>query len=170
MIILKKFLFVFDFLFTSAVGTLLHFLFELSGQNSIAAVFGAVNESVWEHLKLLFWPVFVLSVVEYFIFFKASQNFILSRFLGLIIGMTVIVTVFYTLSGIVGNTLGWFNILLYYIAVLITFITSRLIRKNGAFEFKYSNVIGLLLFIGLAVFFGVFSFYTPNLGIFKEPS
>ena len=46
------------FLFTAAVGALLHFTYDWSGGTVLAAAFSAVNESTWEHMKLLFFPVF----------------------------------------------------------------------------------------------------------------
>ena len=42
------------FVFEGALGTLLHFVFDWSGGNVAAALFSAVNESIWEHMKLLF--------------------------------------------------------------------------------------------------------------------
>ena len=167
---MKKRLFILDVVIASVLGTLLQFIYDWTGQNSVAAIFGAVNESVWEHLKLLFWPVALLTIVEYFLYFKDSKNFILSRFIGLFVGIMTIVTVFYTVFGILGRDLAWFNILLYYIAVFVTFITSRVLRKNGELSFRYSNAIGAVLFIILAIIFGIFSFNPPeNVGIFKEP-
>ena len=52
------------FLIAAAGGTLLHFLYEWSGEQLLAAVISAVNESTWEHMKLLFVPVFLFSVVQ----------------------------------------------------------------------------------------------------------
>ena len=52
------------FLFTGALGVLPHFLYEWSGGNTLAAAFSAVNESTWEHMKLLFFPMFVFSVFQ----------------------------------------------------------------------------------------------------------
>ena len=43
----------------------LHFVYELSGFNWFAALFGSVNESTWEHLKLFFWPGLVCALVEH---------------------------------------------------------------------------------------------------------
>jgi hypothetical protein len=40
--------------FIAFLGTALHFTYELSGRNIMVAPFSAVNESVWEHLKLVF--------------------------------------------------------------------------------------------------------------------
>lgn len=46
------------FIVISIVGTLLHFLYEMSGHNKIVAIFAAVNESTWEHIKIALTPTF----------------------------------------------------------------------------------------------------------------
>ena len=48
------------------LGTLLHFTYEWSGENPIIALFSAVNESIWEHLKLAFYPMFSIHINENF--------------------------------------------------------------------------------------------------------
>ena len=53
------------------LGTLNHFLYFLSGQSPIVALFCPVNESVWEHLKLLYFPFLFVSIWEY----AASSGF-----------------------------------------------------------------------------------------------
>ena len=45
--------------FIVIIGSMLHFTFELFGHQSVVGVFSAVNESMWEHLKLGFWPALV---------------------------------------------------------------------------------------------------------------
>ena len=51
------------------LGTLLHFLYHWTGENGFIATFSATNESVWEHLKLVFFPMLVLGIVDIFFFF-----------------------------------------------------------------------------------------------------
>ena len=46
------------------MGTLLHFLFDWTGGNAVVALFSAVNESIWEHLKLLFYPMVLFAVAS----------------------------------------------------------------------------------------------------------
>jgi hypothetical protein len=41
----------------AVVGTVLHFLFDWSRHHPVVAVFAAVNESYWEHIKIAVWPV-----------------------------------------------------------------------------------------------------------------
>ena len=53
-----------------AAGNLLHFIYDWTGQSPIAAPLAAVNESTWEHMKLLFFPMLVLVL---FLFFKLRE-------------------------------------------------------------------------------------------------
>ncbi len=54
------------FAFVSLIGTLLHFLYDLTGYK-LTALFSAVNESTWEHMKLIFFPMLAFAVIEYFL-------------------------------------------------------------------------------------------------------
>ncbi len=60
--------------FTIITGTLLHFVYEWSGESLFVGIFSPINESVWEHLKLLFFPMSVWILIGYFIFGKKIQN------------------------------------------------------------------------------------------------
>ena len=53
------------FLTAAVLGTLAHFMYRWSGGALLAGVFCAVNESVWEHMKLLFFPVFLFTAVQF---------------------------------------------------------------------------------------------------------
>jgi hypothetical protein len=61
--------------FIVVVGSALHFVFEWSGRAIPVAPIAAVNESVWEHLKLGFWPALVYAALEYSRFGKSANNF-----------------------------------------------------------------------------------------------
>ena len=66
-------------LFAIAAGILLHFAYEWSMENPFVALFAPVNESVWEHLKMLFFPVFLYTLFEVIVLFKTSGRFLTSR-------------------------------------------------------------------------------------------
>ena len=100
------------FIFTSVLGTFLHFLFDLTGGNLVAALFSAVNESTFEHMKILFFPTFIFAVVESF-FLKEIKSFWSVKFVGVTLATLLIPTFFYTLNGIFGTTPAWINILLF---------------------------------------------------------
>ena len=86
------------------LGNTLHFVYDWTGQARWAAYLAATNESTWEHLKLLFFPMLLLTLVELFFFHeKMPANCLWARTLGILSGMIFIVAVFYTLNGILGK-------------------------------------------------------------------
>ena len=62
------------FAVTSLLGTVLHFLYDWLGGAVWVAPFSGVNESTWEHMKLLFWPMLFYATVQSF-FFRERQDF-----------------------------------------------------------------------------------------------
>ena len=76
--------------FTIITGTLLHFVYEWSGESLFVGIFSPINESVWEHLKLLFFPMSVWILIGYFIFGKKFKTYIPSAVIGIISGMILI--------------------------------------------------------------------------------
>ena len=55
-------------------GTLLHFFYDWTDGSLLAAPFSGVNESTWEHMKLLYWPMLIFAIVQSF-FFKTQNLF-----------------------------------------------------------------------------------------------
>lgn len=72
--------------FTIIVGTLLHFTYDWTGQSALVGLFSAVNESTWEHLKLLFVPFFIWTIIEYFAFGEHKKTFSQQRPYQLLLG------------------------------------------------------------------------------------
>lgn len=85
----------------------------LSGQSPIVALFCPVNESVWEHLKLLYFPFLFVSIWEYLSLHPVVLPFFYCRYLGVLLGMFFTVSVFYTYSGILGRNFLILDILLF---------------------------------------------------------
>lgn len=96
---IKKFQ-IFSIIFTLILGTLFHFTYKLSGNNEVFAIFSSVNESTWEHLKLVFFPMLLTIIIGSFYLGKDVKNFICSKTIGIIIAMSFIIVFFYTYSGV----------------------------------------------------------------------
>ena len=79
---------------TLILGNLLHFVFDWSGENRIVAAFAAVNESTWEHMKLLVIPWVVWSLVEAVVLRDSHRPMLLARAMGLLAGVLLIPTVY----------------------------------------------------------------------------
>ncbi len=156
----------YGFLFTAVVGTLLHFAYDWSGQNCVVGLFAPVNESVWEHLKMLFWPMCLFGVVEYRQGGYLYDNFIIGKALGVLGGMLAIVVIFYTYTGILGRNSLLLDVLTFYIGVAFGFILTRNIIAEGYFIFPGNEIVGATLLVITALLFMIFTYNPPNLGIF----
>ena len=75
------------FAFTGAVGTLLHFVYEWTGGNPLIAAFCAVNESTWEHMKLLFVPFFLFTMVQFIVFAEPLRSFFAAKAASILLGV-----------------------------------------------------------------------------------
>ena len=145
-------------LFTITAGTLLHFCYEWSGENPFVALFAPVSESVWEHLKLLFFPVLVYTLFEIIVLFKASGRFLTARVAGVILGMFFILAAFFTYTGIIGKEFLAADILIFTLSVLITFLASRFLEvRCPAFNLPLLANYALLLLLVTCFFSFTFS-------------
>ena len=90
-------------IFIMIVGTLLHFTFGWSNNNPLVGTFSAVNESTWEHLKLAFFPMLIIGIIEYFFVKNKVNNYIESKTIGITSSILFITSFFYTYTGIIGT-------------------------------------------------------------------
>ncbi len=154
------------FIFVSIVGTLLHFVYDWSGKMNFVGAFSAVNESVWEHLKLLFVPVLAWTLIEYFTEYRNIRGFLTVKSIALLLGMLFITTAFYLYSGVFGRTFTVVDVLLFYAGA---YVTSNYSLRHISCE-RYSNFVGIAVFSVLAVCFVVFTYASPGVGIFADYS
>jgi hypothetical protein len=155
-------------LFTLIVGTILHFAYEWSGRNLIVAMFTPVNESVWEHLKLLFTPILFYSVIEYFTYGKKIANFVPIRVASIIIGMLVIIVSFYTYSGIIGSNYLAADIGTFVLGTLVAYWVSYKLLRTECFVSQQANLLGWIVLIFLIFIVIVFTFTPPHIALFKD--
>lgn len=152
----------------SVLGSLLHFSFEWADGWKPLGVISAVNESVWEHLKIAFWPALFYGIFEYPFLKKFTDNFIIAKAGGIYAMPVAIVVLFYAYTTATGREILIVDILIFVIAVAIGQVVSyKILTKHGLPA--WLGKLGLALLIALAIAFGVFTFFPPELPIFKDP-
>ena len=154
-------------IFIIILGSLLHFTFEWSNYQSLVGVFSAVNESVWEHLKIGFWPTLLFAIIEYRFLKKYSNNFLLGKTVGIFVIPVVILVTFYSYTAILEESL-LIDVLTFMGAVIIGQLVSLklLIHRKLSEKFNIISLVALIIY-GLA--FIIFTFYPPILPIFQDP-
>ncbi len=154
-------------IFIIILGGLLHFTFELSGDNPIVGVFSAINESVWEHLKLAFWPTLLFALIEFVPLKQIAQNFVLAKTVSVYIMVTVIPTIFYSYTAFTNESILAIDIGSFLVAVVIGQLVSYKLLTYRTLGVK-AQWIALFLVVLLAFLFVVFTFTPPRIPLFQD--
>ena len=156
-------------LFTLILGTILHFTYNWSGKNPVIGIFSAVNESIWEHLKLLAFPMLLFSALEFLAYGKNLTNFVPVKMLSILAGMLAIVVLFYTYTGIIGKNYFIADILIFVIGVFLSHFISYRLLQTTLFSSCLMVIAGWLGLVGLVTLFALFTYAPPRLELFRDP-
>jgi len=159
----------FAFLFIVFIGSMLHFVFEWSGESKIVAYFAAVNESTWEHLKLAFFPALFFSIIEYPFVKKFTKNYFLGKVIGFYIMPITIIILFYGYKIIFKSDSLLWDIFIFIIAVFLgEYVAYRFMTKKEDFERTY-KVLSIILFSIILILFSIFTYFPLRNFLFKDP-
>lgn len=157
------------FLFTGALGTALHYVYDWSGGNPAAAAFSAVNESTWEHMKLLFVPVFLFSVVQLCVLGREYPHFLWARAVSTLAGLALIPVLFYTYTGVLGFHVTWVDIAIFFLADGGLFLLDGWLLRRGRRGAMWRQVAGLAALWGLMFLFVWCTFRPPHIALWRDP-
>ena len=148
-------------------GTLLHFLYDWTGGNILISPFSGVNESTWEHMKLLFWPLFLFALIQR-PFFKEQENYWCVKLAEILLGLALIPVLFNTYNGVFGKSPDWINIAIFYITALLVFLFEWWMFKKDLLPCKYPRLaFATIVLIGALIV--VFTFVPPQIPLFQDP-
>ena len=148
------------------IGSIFHFIYEWSGNNFFIGLISPINESIWEHLKLVLLPM----TTYWLIYIPLSKNtnqekWFFSLFLSLITSMLTIISFYYTYTGVFGIE----SLILDMFSLLLGISIGHLI---GIHYYTYGKAIpkylSISLIIILFIIFISFTLAPPNLPIFKS--
>lgn len=154
-------------------GFIMHYLYEWSGNSKVVGVFAPINESVWEHLKLTFWPMLIWWLAGYCIYDKSHGDFTVQWFVSCaaaqIFCFIVILSFYYTYTGSLGIKSLILDIFSLILGVAAGQGLALHIFEHAKFEqyWLYEAVIVLDL---LVVAFTLFTFDPPHIPLFKDSS
>ena len=155
-------------IFTIALGVLFHFLFDMTNQNMIVALVAAVNESIWEHMKLFFYPSFLFALLQSKFMEREYEQFWCVKLKGILLGLVLIPVFYYTYTGALGVSADWVNIANYIFTTIIVYLLeTRMLQKGKRCIVQPETA--LIVLCAIALVFTVFTFATPKIPIFKDP-
>ena len=157
--------FIAFYLITVIIGTLSHFAFSYFNLPMFFKPIFPVNESIFEHLKLFFYPFIFISIFEGFFMNEKLDNFIAKR--GFIISFIMLFEILYIslITKIIGSN-TFINVSSYYILMLVAFFISYHLDENNKI-IKIGGYINIALWI---IIFIIFTNYPLDSSIFIDPS
>ena len=154
--------------FSIILGTLLHFTYEWSGENAFVGSFSAVNESVWEHLKLVFFPMLMATIIEYFFVKNEVNNYIEAKTIGIFTAIAFIVVTFFTYSGIIGTSIILIDILIFIISIILgEYVSYKLMKRNDESTVT-TEVLSIIILAFLLICFVIFTYLPPEVNLFRD--
>lgn len=149
------------------LGTLLHFTYKWSGEDKIVAIYSAVNESTWEHLKLVFYPMTIMAIIGTFVIKKQKTNYWAAQAIGILSAMVFITVFFYTYTGIIGKNFAILDIGSFFVAILLgEYIIYKIMTSQKKYDIEK---ISIVLIIALFLSFLVYTYNPPKIQYFKDP-
>jgi hypothetical protein len=149
------------------VSVLLHYIYGII-PIKLFSIIAPVNESIWEHMKLIISGNLIYGILEYFLFKKWNykyNNYILSYGISSIVGIIVYLIIYVPLYQLFGHVL--------YIAIgllIIIFIFMQILNYYimSTKKIKYGNIIGILIIGIFYLIFGYFTYYPPHINLFYD--
>lgn len=148
---------------TLALGALLGGLFRWSGGNRLAAAFSAVNGSTWEHMKVLFFSVFLYTLAQVWALGRRFPNLLAVRAVSVLAGLAALPALYYTCTGAAGRSAPWVYDAAFLLADLGLFWLDGRLLRAGRFPRPWQQVLGLLALWALAFCFVWYTFRPQGL-------
>lgn len=157
---------IFGIIFVTLLGALFHFVYEWSNQNYWIAPFFSVNESVWEHMKLAFWPLLIFAIFTYLFLRKRINNYITGVAEGIFLTILLIPFFFYIYTYYFDDNIIA-DIIIFILSIAFGFLLSYYIFKANTLppEIQLLECLGLFV---LAVAFITFTYCPPICDLFRS--
>lgn len=158
---------IIGFAIIASLGAMMHFVFEWSGELPPIGVIAPVNESVFEHLKMPYWPALFYAAIEYRQLKGYTENFMVAKTASLFVMPLATLAIFYAYTTISGTESLIADIALFIGSVALGQFTSyKIMIRNPLPASLYKvAIVGLA---ALGIIYAVFTFYPPHLPIFLD--
>jgi hypothetical protein len=143
----------------AVIATLWHFLFFLTGEFAVIGAIVPVNNSVWEHFKVILYPVLLFSLIEYRYIGYHANNYIIAKTVTIFLTLLLIGAVFYTYFYAVKEQIAAANIAIFIGALIIGQLAGAWVMTNDPLP-KYLKYVAIAFIIALAIVLIVYT-YNP---------
>lgn len=161
-----SFMFI-SFIIISIVGTLSHFLYDITNHNKIVGLFTAVNESTWEHIKIALTPTIIWSLVDGYIY-GLNPNYFLAKLVSLLVIIVLMPFLYYGFKYLLKRDIALINILIFYIVIIASQFSFYYFLNINSINFYIQYISCVGTYIVFACYM-VFTLMPIKNFLFKDP-
>ncbi len=138
---------------------LCHFLYDLL-PNTLFSIFFPVNESIFEHMKMIASSILIYSIIEYILLKKFNikfNNYIFNIFISIVSNITIFLLIYLPIYYSIGENMIVTFILL-FISIIVTEIISYKILSMKR-NYNFLNIVSMIMII---ITYIIFAYLTYN--------
>lgn len=149
------------------LGSIFHFIYKYGGQKKWMAIISPVNESIWEHLKIAFYPGLLYLIIHYLIAKPEISKFFTTEHIGINIMMVVILFSASLYPKLLKRFVLAIDLFIFFVAISLSQFISYYLYENTNINIPLWII--LLIIIGQTVMFGMLSYKPMRIEVFKDP-
>ncbi|KAB3532744.1 hypothetical protein F8154_11390 [Alkaliphilus pronyensis] len=148
------------------LGTIFHFAYDWLGNIKALGFIFPVNESVWEHLKMVFGPFIIFSVFEYCFINKSFNKMIVAKTLAIFSACIAIILLHNGYRLILGHHVVIIDIVIFLLSIVFgQFLSYKIL--SGSHPRMFTIDLSYLCIFLLFVAFIFLTYNPPNIFLFK---
>ncbi len=163
---LKKIKFI-DVFLIFILSFLAHFMYSWF-PSTLFSIFFPVNESIWEHMKILFTSILIVSLFDYWAFKKwniKSSNFLASAFISAFTSIPIFLIIYLPLYNTLGENMILNITLLFFVICLAEIINYNILKTKHLKNLGYLSFIFIII---TYIIFALLTYYPPENDLFYD--
>ena len=148
------------------LGSLMHFAYNVFS-NPIVAVIAPVNESIFEHLKLVLYPMLFVSLIVWYRYKNKDLSFLSAIVISIIVGILSVVLIYYFYHSGLGIESLWLDIFLLLVSIFIGNMSFYWVKIH---HIQWPMKISFAIILILIILFTFWTFLPPDLPLFIDYS
>jgi len=152
-----------------AISFLCHFAFDTFPCIFSSIIF-PVNESIWEHMKILFTSTILYGIIDYMLLKKNKidfNNFSLQLFTSAFSAIIIFLIIFLPIYNLIGENLPVTLVIMFITYAICQYISFKILKLK---EYKILNILSIIAIIIMYIIFGYFTYYPIENDFFIDPT
>lgn len=140
-----------------------HFMYEWF-PNTLFSIMFPVNESIWEHMKMIFSAIFAVGILDC-LFTRGNKNAFPNIFITSLISIPIFLILYLPSQEIFGKEMFLNLAILLFTIIIVQIISYYILKAPGTDNMVSISIIGIIL---VYILFGILTYYPLNNDIFYD--